>query len=261
MLFPVVLLTSCGTSRSLSYLRDLEPDTDYPAATAPELIVHSGDILNIDVTSSDPLLSAPFNPGSAYEASTISADGSTSKVTGGGSDSGYLVDGQGKIDFPIIGQIHVEGNTLKQIEEIVSKDIIRRGFIREPHVKATIANFQITVLGEVGRVGNFPVETQSINVLQALALAGDLPNTANVKDVNVIRTLNGVRREYKLNLRERAIFDSPAFYLQQNDIVYVKPRATKKTALTETIIQGFTTVMTTASAVVSVLWALDRYKD
>lgn len=207
LLVLVLAMTSCLSPRQITYIRDFEYDTDYPAKPAPELRVRPEDQLSIQVFSSDPALAVPFNTG----ANTTEGLGVTKAAT-------YIVDGAGYIDFPVLGRLHLEGMTLKEVQRSISNRIISSGYIREPVVSVNLENFTYTLI-KYGSTTRMNVAGRSINLLQAVApMQGE-----KIKDVMVIRTENGQRRAYSVNFLTKDIFDSPVFYLQQNDIVYVKP--------------------------------------
>ena len=127
LLVLVLAMTSCLSPRQITYIRDFEYDTDYPAKPAPELRVRPEDQLSIQVFSSDPALAVPFNTG----ANTTEGLGVTKAAT-------YIVDGAGYIDFPVLGRLHLEGMTLKEVQRSISNRIISSGYIREPVVSVNL---------------------------------------------------------------------------------------------------------------------------
>ena len=208
------LLASCANPATLGYLRDMEYGVDYKASKAPELKLQSEDILNIKVMSSDPELAAPFN--------------SWTGTAGGDQLTTYTVDSKGEIDFPVLGALQVEGKTLNQVKEEITSKIASMGYIKEPIVMATLENFRIAVIGEVNRPGMFTVSNEKINIFEALAQAGDL-SIYGVRDrVKLIRENAKGRKEiHTINLNDADIVNSPYYYLQQNDVVYVEPNSVK----------------------------------
>ena len=188
-------------------------DSVYVAQRAPELKIQPSDQLGIKVYSSDPQLSAPFN--------SWSTTGSGDTVTG------YVVDKNGFIDFPVLGRLKVEGMTLNEIKEDLTDKIASQGYIKEPVVTVTLDNFDITVLGDASGQNVINVKGGSINLLELLARVSGTNESANIKEVMVVRTEGESRMLYEVNLKSTALFNSPAFYLQQNDIVYVKHRGVK----------------------------------
>lgn len=227
-----LLLTaaSCTTSRTLGYLLDMEYNREYPAAPAPELKIQIEDELNIQVISENPLLSAPFN--TMLTLTDLANNTAQQPVLS------YIVDRNGDIDFPILGLLHVEGMTLNEIEHLITHEITSRGYIKEPIVKASLNNFTVTVIGGQGS-GILEIKSRSFSLFQALARANTQNNEQiNIKEVTVIRTENGIRTAYPVNLQKKDLFNSPVFYLQQNDVVYYKPKVYRMSQ-TATNLLGF----------------------
>lgn len=235
---------ACSTPKTLNYLQDMEIDSVYVAQRAPELKIQPDDKLGIKIYSQDPQLSAPFNSWST------TGDGSTV--------AGYIVDKSGYIDFPILGHLKVEGMTLEEIKKDISDRIISGGYIKEPIVTVSISNFDIAVLGETGK-SLVNIDAGSINILELLARTSGTTDAANIKEVMVIRTTGDTRRAYSINLKSKDLFDSPAFYLQQNDIVYVKSRGVKFSNTGNTILGIVGTSLGLTSTVAYILlWTKGR---
>ena len=168
LLAMVLLPAACSTPAMTGYLRDLDYEEILAAKPAPELKLKMDDVVAIQVYSVDPDLSAPFNGGGL--------DASLS--------SNYLVDPRGNIDFPVLGEIPVEGKTLAQVRREIAAEIARRGYIREPIVKAEITNFTVTIIGNAGPTV-MGVPGNSINILQALATVGGIKaEISKIKDKN-----------------------------------------------------------------------------
>ena len=140
---------------------------------------------------------------------------------------GYLVNQDGNIDFPILGEIHVEGLTRMQATELIKKRLIEEELIKDPIVTVQFLNFKVSVIGEVGRPGTFDISGDRITLLEALSMAGDLTIYGRRDRVAVIREKDGKRSILYHDLRSSDIFQSPCYYLQQNDIVYVEPNNAK----------------------------------
>ena len=233
----IVLMSmlSCTTAKQMSYLMDMAYETDYPAPPAPELVIQPDDRLGITVTCSTPELAAPFN--------LFSESGSGLK---------YVVDRKGNIEFPVLGTINVWGATLSQIRNGIADGIRANGFISDPIVTVTLENFSITVIGSAGS-SIVPVAGSSINLLQALASTGNITNHCDIRDIMVIRTENGVRRSYSVDLQSKELFNSPAFYLKQNDVVYVKPKGISLSASGQTTMTFVTASLSVISIIVNTL--------
>lgn len=251
----LMLLSSCASRKSYVYLNDMEFEKMYDMLPRPEAVVRSNDRLKILVTSTDfPVLAAPFNIklGSVQ----VREDGSVASM-GVYNNEGYLVDIDGNIEFPKLGKLHVDGLKLSEVKELVRSKIVEGGYINDPIVVAELINFQYTVLGATGSNGVYKVEGDRINLIEAIAKAGNLTSRARLDRVNVIRETDGGRIVYTHDIRDKEIFDSPAFYLQQNDIVYVEPKYKKKDT-EDRGIQYTTLILSITSSLTSILWYLDR---
>lgn len=218
----LLLLTSCGSSKRLTYLQDMEYFKMYPEEEQMENRIKKYDKLDIMVTCKNPELALPFNiTGGSMK---FNATGEVvSESVSSEEKKGYLVSKKGTINFPILGEFFVEGLTLVELQKLIENKITEKNYIRDPMVLADFMNFQITILGEVNNKGNYPIKNNRVNLIEAIAMAGDLTKNAKREEVLVIRTVNGKRIVYPHNLRSREIYESPAFYLQQNDVIYVKP--------------------------------------
>jgi len=179
------------------------------------------DLLSITILGLDPEAVAPFNlPIPTYGASTV---GGYSQ--GAPTPPGYLVDEDGNIDFPVIGKIHIEGLTRTAATEKLKTEL--KKYINNPTVNIRMLNYKVTVLGEVRNPGTFTIPNERVTLLEAIGIAGDLLITAKRDDVIVIRNENGKRTETVVDLRSKDLFESPVYYLKQNDLVYVAPNRAK----------------------------------
>ena len=250
LLLPVagMLLAACSTPAKLGYLRDLEYNVPFDARPAPELRLKVDDRISIQVFSEKMELAAPFNSAGVQ----IESEG------GSLMSSTYGVDARGNIDFPILGELHVEGKTLNEVQKEIAAEITQRGYIKDPVVKAELENFTITVLGEMGPQ-IIPVESNSITILQVLAQINSTDTeSAKIPDVMVIRTENGKREAYTINLQTKDLYNSPVFYLQQNDLVYVKPRGAKLSNGGDLFLKFFTPTISAVSSVLYILALINR---
>jgi polysaccharide export outer membrane protein len=188
--------------------------------------IQQGDVLSISVTNVDPESSNMFNKGllpvtgSAASAPVVTSNPPVAD------QSGYLVDKAGDITFPAVGKIHLAGLTL---EEAVGKVAAALGsYAKDPIVSIKFINFKITVIGEVNKPGVFNVPNSRVNVLEALGMAGDMTMYGKREDIWVMHEENGNRSITPINLNSKNALQSPSFYLQQNDVVYVKPDKLKE---------------------------------
>jgi len=168
------------------------------------ITVQSNDVLSIQVLSTNPLVSKPFN------------------LSEEGSGGGYLVNSEGFIDFPTVGKIKLKG---LEIEMVKSKIIeaIAPYFEAPPIVQVRLANFRVNVNGEVGSPGTFSVNNQRMTLIDAITLAGDFTSYSARDSILIIREQDGMRTFGYINFNSPELFNSPYFYLQQNDVLYVKP--------------------------------------
>ena len=240
-------LASCGSYKKLTYLQDMEVLTTYDVKEQPNVLIGVNDKLRIVVTCQEPTLAAPFNLSTGVFSVNPETGESVTKLSSE-AESGYVVDKNGYIDFPVIGLVKAEGLTLEGLREDLIDKIIETKYIKDPIVLVEFMNFQFTVLGEANP-GNYNVPNGHINLLEALALAGDLKPSAKRDEVWVIRTENGQRMVYSVDMRSKDLFESPAFNIQQNDIIYVKPLksvkdadATKRSSVITTVISALSTV-------------------
>lgn len=216
-----VFFTACTSTKNIIYLQDVVPLKQQEIEQKYEVIIHGDDLLAIMVNSRDPELAMPFNmPMVTYQLGTLGSSGQQRVL-------GYLVDTNGNIDFPILGEIHVEGLTRMQLTELIKNRLIEGDLIKDPIVTVQFLNFKISVMGEVGRPGSFTISGDRITLLEALSMAGDLTIYGRRDRVGVIRENDGKRTILFHDLRSAEIFNSPCYYLQQNDIVYVEPNKAK----------------------------------
>lgn len=221
-----VLLSSC-LSKKVVYVNDMLPDTEYPVAEAPAIRLQKNDRISIQVSAKSLELAAPFNTvAGTYKVGT---DGSVSTGVDQSSNAQvYLIDREGNIAFPVLGNLHVEGLTLEEVRDLVRNKLINGQLINEPIVKVEILNFKISVTGAIGnRVLDAP--DGRMTLLEAITKAGGLGVNAAPDKITVIREEEGVRRKIITNIQSQEIFNSPAYYLKQNDIVYIEPRSAEVT--------------------------------
>jgi polysaccharide export outer membrane protein len=241
----LMVLASCTTPRTLGYLLDMEYNHDYPARPAPELKMQKEDRLSIQVLSENAELSAPFN--------TMLTLTDLANQTMQQPVLTYVVDREGNIDFPVLGKLHVEGLTLDEIEKMIADEIMARGYIKQPVVNAELDNFSVTIIGGA-RSTTLDIQGHSLNILQALARANtQTDEQVNIKEVTVIRTENGIRTAYAINLQKNELFESPVFYLQQNDIIYYKPKIYRMSQIATNFLGFFTSITSFASLILAYL--------
>ena len=219
----VLLFTSCGTQRNLTYFSNLRDSTEYRVPIQNHIVpkIQENDLLSISVSSLSTESNRLFN-----NAALPTAGNSTPAELASPSNEGYLVDRSGSVNLPAIGKVKLAGLTREEATDKLTT-IIGENYVKSPVVNVRFLNFKVTVIGEVSRPSTFTVPTERINVLEALGLAGDMTGFGKRENVLIIREKDGSRSMTRLNLNNKDVLNSPYFYLQQNDIVYVEPDKTR----------------------------------
>lgn len=240
------LFTSCASRKDLVYFQpdSTELNTSFEL-NAPKL--QPGDILAISVTADDVRATLPFNQISPYNSSG-NLQGTNPFIPT------YAIDVNGEIDYPKIGKIRLAGKTRAQAMDFLKNEVSR--FIVNPGISMEVRNFRVTVLGEVKAPGTYPVNNDRITVLEALGLAGDLTINGVRKNVMVIREQNGKKEEFRIDLTQRDVLNSPAYYLTQNDVIYVEPNGARIQSSKYT--QNTSIFVSVASVIITVISVLTR---
>ena len=219
-----VSLKSCHIREEIVYFQtDSVDSVQTEPGYSPTL--NTDDFLSITVYSEDPESVAPFNinnPGMNPSSSGY--------MSGFPAYNGYLIDANGDINMPVLGKVHVGG-----LSRVAATDTIQQKlkvFVHNPIVLIQIQNYKVTVLGDVRNPGTFKIPNERITILEAIGLAGDLNITGSRKNVMVVRDSCGVKQEFRLDLTNKSVFKSPAYYLRQNDVVYVEPSGVKRSEAT-----------------------------
>jgi len=220
----VPMLFSCS-SRNLSYFNDFDSKTVYTEKIinrAKEPVFQTGDLLSITVTSQNPKADVFYNKGALTNSFEALDAGGKATTT----DEGYLVDREGYMEFPSLGNVKLAGLTKRQAKEKLS-DMLTQ-YLTEPIVNIRYLNFKVTVIGEVTNPSTFNVPGERINIIQALGMAGDMTVFGKRENVLIIQETDESRSLVRVNLNDKELLNSPYFYLQPNDVIYVEPVATKK---------------------------------
>ena len=214
---------SCGhkTYKNIAYFQDVEEDMSLPMDVNRGIVIQPQDKISIVVSTTNSELAKPYNlPRVTYNL------GAENDVVGSGGSSnvlGYVVDNSGNINMAGLGKMHVAGMNRWELSDYVRQILIDRKFLTEPNVTVEFMNFKVSVLGEVGSPGTYNISGDKVTILQALSLAGDLTIMGKRDNITVLREQGKERTFYHLDLRDTDIFNSPAYYLQQSDVVYVYP--------------------------------------
>lgn len=222
LLLAVVLLAGCTSYKSVPYLQNSDQINLESASFQPyDARIMPKDLLTITVNTTDPKASAPFN------LTVQTSNAQITNVTSQAALQQYLVDNFGNINFPVLGSLHLGGLTKNQAETLITERL--GAYLKEtPVVTVRMVNYKISVMGEVAKPGTFTVSNEKINVLEALAMAGDLTIYGVRDNVKLIREdEQGRRNIHTLNLNDANLILSPYYYMQQNDILYVTPNKAK----------------------------------
>ncbi len=218
---------SCNVKKKIVYFNNTTSQNDTlktdekTSLSTYTLIFKKDDLIYIDVNSADieslkPFMKEDLSAGNQMPgyANGVSAKG------------GYLIDENGKINFPLIGEIQLAGFTRSEATVLIQNRL--REYINDAIVTLRIQNFKITVLGDVKIPGTYNIPNERLTLIEAIGLAGDLNITGVRNNVLVIREENGIKKEYRIDLTKNDIFSSPVYYLNQNDVVYVEPNRAKR---------------------------------
>ncbi len=220
LLFSLTVLSSCNTSKEIIYFQDVEVNSPQAIAPPKDITVQPKDQISIIVSSKDPELAALFNLTRVqYKV------GSTEQNSGNnnGEISGYTLDDEGTIDFPVLGSLTVAGMTRSQIAALVKQRLKEENLVNDPVVTVEFMNLSFSVLGEVKSPGKYGISKDYITLLEAISMAGDLTIYGKRDAIFVIREEKEERVTHWVDLRSCDLFKSPVYYLKQNDVVYVQP--------------------------------------
>jgi polysaccharide export outer membrane protein len=227
------LFSSCAHSKKITYFQDLK-DTAKVSSQAIngtyEPKIQPDDVLGISVNSINPEATAIFNTqgNNASQLAPLSNAGAAVNTSPGQNNAalnGYLVSKKGDIDFPVLGKLEVTGLTTSQLSDTLKSKLDQ--YLKDPIVNVRLLNYKVTVLGEVNRPSSYSITSERVSVVDAIGMAGDLTIDGKRENVLLIREENGERKFIRLNLNSSTLFESPYYYLKQNDIVYIEPSKSK----------------------------------
>lgn len=210
--------SSCSTPKNIAYFQDAAYGKEEAVVNMSAIKVQPQDRISIVVSCKEPELARLFNLVQTQnrvgqESSAQQSDGRVST---------YTVDSNGDIEFPVLGKVHIAGLTRQQVSEKIARDLIQEKWVSDPVVTVEFANLRFSVVGEVNSPGTYPIVNDRMTLLEAISKAGDLTPFGE-REIMVIREEGGKRVKYLVNLKDNTMFESPAYYLQQNDVIYVQP--------------------------------------
>ena len=244
-------LTSCKTPRDIAYLQDAMENVPIQTQTDGNIRFQPGDKLSIYVHSRDPQLMELFNL-------TGSNNMSNSNTTGRGA---YTVDPRGEIDFPVLGLIKVQGFTRNEVAQTVKSMLLERSLCNDPVITVEFYNMNFSILGDFSGSGTRAITKDKITLLEAISMAGDLEINGLRKNVMVLRQEGDQQIPYRVDLTSaNSIYNSPVYYIRQNDVVYVEPNNKHKRGSTVMGSSAYTPSfwMSTITAAISTYLLVDR---
>jgi len=230
--FLAALLVSCSAPKNVEYMQDLYDYSKVELARQEMITLQPLDQISIIVSCRDPQIAAMFNkPYYSHNLGMTQALTSSNSVSYSGSQniSGYTVDSKGNIDFPILGTIHVAGMKREDVAEDLRKRLVASNQIKDPIVTVEYMNLGVSVIGEVNRPGRYKIDRDRFTIFDAISLAGDMTINGERTNVRVIRNNGDVDNVYQLDFTNGGmVYNSPAFYVHQGDVIYVSPNDKRK---------------------------------
>ena len=206
-------MASCATKKEIIYFQDVEALNLKEAASSFEPTIENNDILYITVSSLDGAVVKPFQR--AAESGNANLANNNIELTG------YLVNSTGSINFPVLGEVKVAGKTRGEIQQFLKEQLLQ--YVKDVVIDVRIINFKVTVLGEVEKPGVYTIRNERVTLPEAIGMAGDLTANGKRSEVTVIREENGQQKVATIDFTKSELFNSPFYFLKQNDVVYVTP--------------------------------------
>lgn len=241
ILVMLIATSSCVSKKDMIYFQNDEKiSNELLKNYAPK--IQSDDLLNITV-------SAPREPGTAIPFNLYQGSGKSNSTE----SIPYLVQIDGNITFPVLGEIMVQGMTTSALRNYLTEKLEK--YIKSPIVTIKLENFRVSILGEVGSPGSYILENEKVSIPEAIAMAGDLTIQGKRKNIMIIRKNGENVESIRLDLTDKSIFKSPYFYLAQNDIIYVEPNRAK---VNSSAIGTTSSLISVASALLSLILIITR---
>lgn len=248
-----LLFAACGTTEEIAYIHDAERNNAAVITGRFTKGIQANDLLSIYVESETPAATVPFN----QETNKIAMSDGVVMNPSSSAVNGYLVSNEGDIMFPVLGKLHVLGMTHSELADELQRRLVSEGHILDARVTVRLMNFTVSVLGDVVKPGVIQASGERLTILEALSMVGDLTIYGQRTNVTVIREEDGQRTIGEIDLTSKDVFDSPYYYLHQNDVVYVEPNMKKKkTAYRDPMIM---TYISTGVSILSLLTSAFYY--
>lgn len=233
LLLLLLVMSACSTPKNVAYFQDVQSGSEITPAKQLDIRVRPGDKLAILVSTQEALLSSQFNllqQQARVTSSTSSSMYSGTNNSNDGRTSFYTVGPDGDITFPVLGKLHIAGMGRAEVAEYIEHELVSKELVKDPVVTVEFINTGVSIIGEVARPGRYDFNRDRLNIIDAIAMAGDLLPTGMRENISVMRTdESGSQKVYKVDMTDMSsLAASPVFYLQQDDVVYVEPNDKKK---------------------------------
>lgn len=205
----LLFLTSCSTKQDIVYFQNAKNFETIVDTDTFKAKLKIGDVVSIYVSTLDQTVTQPYN--------IVISNGNSGQLID------YLIDVDGNIDYPVLGKVKLVGLTIEEAKDLLKSKFSEGQLLKDPVVMIRVLNFRITVAGEVRSPGVYPVSGERVSILEALGMAGDLTIKGRRDNVLVVRDFNGTKTYTRIDLTNKEVFNSPVYYLTQNDYVYVEP--------------------------------------
>lgn len=214
------MLASCSTNKKIVYFQNEQIGKQQALTKSKPIVVQPEDQISIVVSCRDPKLTALFN---LIYVSQVTGSQQEESASNYGKISSYTIDSKGNINFPILGEVHIAGLTREEVAKKITNELENNNLVKEPIVTVQFLSLQFAVLGEVNKPGRYNITKDRITILEAISQAGDLTIYGERDNILLTRIKNNKRITYKVDLRNTKLYTSPAFYISQDDIIYVEP--------------------------------------
>jgi polysaccharide export outer membrane protein len=248
ILAAVSFFSSCGVTKQVPYFQDIKSVGDTTVHTLDDFkepTIQPDDILSISIFTIDPNTSMVVNQLGSQSLGNSQVNASNVNL----SANGFLVDKNGEIKLSVIGTVKLLGLTTFQARDVI-QELASKSF-KDPNVQVRYSNFKVTILGEVARPATYTLPNEKVTVLDALGLAGDLTIYGKRQNILLIRSVKGEKKFSRLDLNSAELFNSPYFYLKQNDVLYVEPTKSKAASLNTARTQTFTLIGTALTVLIT----------
>jgi polysaccharide export outer membrane protein len=253
LLLLIISLSSCVSRKKIVYFNDETGTTSETKLVNFEPKFEVGDLLSVEVTGGEEEVITQFNqPELVRQGNQISSYNNGVPAT-----YGYLIQSDSTINLPIAGKFKVAGLSRMDAVELIEQELLN--YLEKPQVSIRILNFKVTILGEVEQPGTFSIPNERITLLEAIGVAGDLKITGKRDNILVIRYEDNIRKEYRVDITKKELFESPVYFLKQNDVVYVEPNA-KSRYDSHVMRSAGGTLVGTASLVISTIVLITNLK-